>query len=181
MVVFPPGFSLVDGRFEVPIDITLTNAPDATPPPYTRPPAVITDRPVPSLPTAAPQITLGPVLNNTATDFNTTDPASDDEFDELPLTGAQIGGIVGGVMAGLVLITCILAYVYLRAHRQQHPRTLLRDPAPGELLTGGQVYSRRMYEYKEEGKYGSRESVFELSSVVSRDEVLQSGATLRYE
>jgi len=84
-------------------------------------------------------------------------------------------------MAGLVLITCILAYVYLRVHRHQHPRTLLRDPAPGELMTGGQVYSRRMYKYKEEGKHGSRESVYELSSVASRDDVSQGGVTLRYE
>ena len=48
-------------------------------------------------------------------------------------------------------------------------------------MTGGQVYSRRMYKYKEEGKHGSRESVYELSSVASRDDVSQGGVTLRYE
>lgn len=82
-------------------------------------------------------------------------------------------------MAGLIIIACILAYVYLRVHRKQHPRTLLQDPAPGELLTGGAVYNRRMYNIQ--GKQNSGESVYELSSVISRDDVSHAGDTLRYE
>ena len=83
-------------------------------------------------------------------------------------------------MAALLIITCVLAYVYLRVHRQQHPRTLLQDPAPGELLTEGTVYKRGVYHVKG-GNEVSRESVYELSSVNSIDDVSNSGGTLRYD
>jgi hypothetical protein len=171
----PLNWIAANGRFEVPIDITLTNPPDATAIPYTPPTAMMTQHPaLPSMLPPNPQITLPPSNSTTNTS------AEFDDSDEEPLTGAQIGGIVGGGMAGLLLITCILAYAYLRAHRQQHPRTLLQDPAPGELLTQGMVYKRGVYQ-SNEGKGVSRESVFEMTSVNSRDDRWTSGGTLRYD
>ena len=164
------------GRFEVPIDITLTNGPNVTPPPYTLQPPMITHQPIPSYP--GPRITFDQFNSSNNNNNNNSGILSDD--DEEPLTGGQIGGIVGGGMAGLIIITCILAYVYLRVHRKQHPRALLQDPAPGELLTAGAVYNGRMYNVGG-AKQNSRESVYELSSVISRDDVSHSGATLRYD